>query len=453
MNRKISLGMAVSIAAIIAAFAVVITYTAAIRIFDSRMNSVTERQNMYQLLSEIDITVRQNYAGEMSESYLQRNISQGYLSGLGDPYSAYLSADEYQLAVNEGLGYTFGFGMDIARASDGSILVNVVYDGSPAGKAGIQSGDLIVSVGGKDVLSVGYDKAVAMIGEASPKVSLVVSRSGKKQAYELTRSKFETKSVTHRITAENIGVITVYEFNDKTPTQFNTSLNKLRNKGVKGMIIDLRDNGGIHYESACEVLDTLLPSGSLMSVTDKDGRTLLKYASDTGYIDLPAEVLVNGGTEGAAELFAAVMMSYGRAETFGTATAGHTTVQELFQLSNGGALRLTTGRWSDVLDNVMTEGRVVPQFEVNLTAYQSTNRYQLSDEDDPQLQTALDRIQAAITAREEAAAAENPEDTEDESEETSSTAEKDGEKPTTQTSDETSGDTTTAKTTKATKKK
>ena len=416
MNRKISLGMAVSIAAIVAAFAVVITYTAAIRIFDSRMNSVTERQNMYQLLSEIDITVRQHYAGELSESYLQRHISQGYLSGLDDPYSAYLTADEYQFAVNEGLGYTFGFGMDISRAADGSILVNVVYDGSPAGKAGLQSGDLIVNVSGKEVLSVGYDKAVAMIGEASPKVSLVVSRSGKKQAYELTRSKFETKSVRHRITGDDIGVITIYEFNAKTPTQFNTSLNKLRNKGVKGIIIDLRDNSSAHYDAACEVLDTLLPSGSLMSVTDKDGSTILKHASGTGYIDLPASVLVNGSTEGAAELFAAVMMSYGRAETFGTTTAGHTTVQELFQLSNGGALRLTTGRWSDALDNVMTEGRVVPQFAVNLTAYQTTNRYQLADEDDPQLQTALDRIHAAIAVREEGSA----EDTED-TEETKST--------------------------------
>ena len=401
MNKKISLGMAVSIAAIVAAFAVVITYTAAIRIFDSRMSSVTKRQNMYRLLSEIDITVRQNYAGEISENYLQRNISQGYLLGLDDPYSAYLSADEYQLAVNESLGYAFGFGMEIGKAADGNILVNVVYDGSPAHKAGIQNGDLIVNVGGKDVLSLGYDKAVALIGESSPKVSLVVSRKGQKQAYELTRSKFETKSVAYRTTGENIGVITIYEFNAKTPTQFNAALNKLRNKGVKGLIIDLRDNGGVNYEYACEVLDTLLPAGALMSVTDKDGNSLLKYTSAAKSIDLPAQVLINGGTDGAAELFAAVMVNYGRAETVGTTTAGHGTVQELFPLSSGGAVRLTTGNWADSLANVLTEGKVVPQFEVILTAYQSTNRYQLADEDDPQLQTALDRINTAIAVREE----------------------------------------------------
>lgn len=401
MNKKISLGMAISIAAIVGAFAVVITYTAAIRIFDSRMSSVTKRQNMYQLLSEIDMTVRQNYAGEISENYLQRNISQGYLLGLDDPYSAYLSPDEYQLAVNESLGYTFGFGMDIAKAADGSILVNVVYDGSPADKAGIQSGDLIVNVGGRDVLSLGYDKAVALIGESSPKVSLVVSRKGQKQAYELTRSKFETKSVAYRTTGGNIGVITIYEFNAKTPTQFNTALSKLRNKGVKGIIIDLRDNSGVNYEYACEVLDTLLPAGALMSVTDKDGNSLLQYTSDAKSIDLPAQVLINGGTDGAAELFAAVMVNNNRAETVGTATAGHGTVQDLFPLSNGGAVRLTTGRWTDPLENVLTDGKVVPQFEVILTAYQSTNRYQLADEDDPQLQTALDRIHTAIAAKEE----------------------------------------------------
>lgn len=401
MNRKISLGMAVSIAAIVAAFAVVITYTAAIHIFDSRMGSITERQNMYQLLSEIDITVRQNYSGEISENYLQRNISRGYILGLDDPYSAYLSADEYQLSVNEALGYTFGFGMDISRASDGNILINVVYDGSPAGKAGIKSGDFIVNVEGKDVLSAGYDKSVNLINESSPKVSLVVKRGSRKQAYELTRSKFETKSVAYRVTGADIGVITIYEFNAKTPTQFNSALNKLRNNGVKGLIIDLRDNDGVNYEYACEVLDTLLPMGRLMSVTDKDGNSILKYTSDEKHIDLPAQVLINGGTEGAAEFFAAAMTSSKRAETVGTATAGHDTVQELFQLSNGGAVRLTTGRWSDSLQDVVTDGKVIPQFEVVLNAYQSTNRYQLADENDPQLQTALERINTAISANEE----------------------------------------------------
>ena len=403
MNKKISLGAAISIAAIVAAFAVVITYTAAIRIFDSRMSSVTERQNMYQVLSEIDITVRQNYDGDISENYLQRQLSQGYIFGLGDPYSGYLTADEYQLAVNESLGYTFGFGMEIARATDGSILVNVVYEGSPADKAGLRRGDRIVKVGDKDVLSVGYDKAIALIAESTPKVSLVVNRNGEKAGYELTRSKFETKSVAHRVTGENVGVITVYEFNAKTPAQFNTALNDLRNRGVKGLVIDLRDNGGVQYQYACEILDTLLPAGKLMEVTDREGNVIRKYNSDAKYIDMPMELLVNEGTEGASELFAAVMMSYGKAETVGYKTAGHDTVQELFQLSNGSAVRLTTGRWSAALESVVIDGRVEPQFEVKLTTYQSTNRYLLTDKEDPQLQTALDRIEPMIAAREEAA--------------------------------------------------
>ena len=180
MNKKISLGMAVSIAAIVAAFAVVITYTAAIRVFDSRMRSVTERQNMYQVLSEIDMTVRQHYFGDISENYLQKNISQGYILGLEDSYSGYLSADEYQLALGENLGYTFGLGMDVDRSTEGYILVNVVYGGSPADKAGVKAGDMIVTVDGKDVLTVGYEKAISLISEASPKVSLVLSRDGKK---------------------------------------------------------------------------------------------------------------------------------------------------------------------------------------------------------------------------------------------------------------------------------
>lgn len=401
MSKKISLGTAISIAAIIAAFAVVITYTAAICIFDSRMSSVTVRQNMYQVLSEIDITVRQNYYGDISENYLQKNISQGYILGLDDQYSKYLSADEYQLAVNESLGYTFGLGMDISKSMDGHILVNVVYEGSPADKAGIVKGDLIVNVSGKDVLTIGYDKALTLINEASPKVSLVISRNGDKTAYELTKSKFETKSVAHRMTGDNIGVITIYEFNAKTPDQFNSALNYLRNQNAKGIIIDLRDNSSTNYQYACEILDTLLPAGNIMSVTDKNGEISAKYTSDSKYIDLPMEVLINEGAEGAAELFAATMINYGKAETIGTTTAGHDTVQELFQLSNGGAVQLTTGRWSDSVGSAVTDGKVVPQFEVILTTYQHTNRYLLADEDDPQLQTALDRINLEVVTDEE----------------------------------------------------
>ena len=424
MNKKISLGMAVSIAAIVAAFAVVITYTAAIRVFDSRMSSVTERQNMYQILSEIDMTVRQNYFGDISENYLQKNISHGYMLGLDDAYCGYLTADEYQLAVNESLGYTFGLGMDVDRSGEGYILVNVVYKGSPADKAGIQPGDMITAVEGKDVLTVGYEKAMSLISETSPKVSVVLSRGGKKTGYELTRSKFETNSVSYRVTGENVGVIKIYEFNAKTPEQFNSALNKLRNQNVDGLIIDLRDNGGDNYEYACEILDTLLPAGKLMSVTDRDGNSSIKYTSDTKFIDLPMEVLINEGTDGAAELFAAVMMHFNAAESFGAKTAGHDTVQELFQLSNGSAVRLTTGRWSDDLSEVMSEGKVVPQFEVGLTSYQKINRYLLSDESDPQLQTALDRVNSVIAARKEAQAQENGTVTPSDSTTTSATKKK-----------------------------
>ena len=209
------------------------------------------------------------------------------------------------------------------------------------------------------------------------------------------------------MTGSNVGVIKIYEFNAKTPEQFNDALNRLRNQNAAGLIIDLRDNGGDNYEYACEILDTLLPSGKLMSVTDKDGNSSIKYTSDTKFIDLPMDVLINEGTDGAAELFAAVMMNYGAAESIGTKTAGHDTVQELFQLSNGCAVRITTGRWSDDLGGIVTDGKVVPQFEVGLTSYQKVNRYLLSDESDPQLQTALDRVNSVIEAKKEAEAQEN----------------------------------------------
>ncbi len=403
MNKKISLGAAISIAAIIATFAVVITYTIAISVFDGRMSSVTEKQNMYNLLSEIDITVRENYYGEISESYLQADLAEGYISGLDDEYSEYLTADAYQLAVNESLGYAFGLGMEISRASDGNLLVNVVYSGSPADKAGIECGDVIVSVEGSTVLSIGYDAAVELISETSPKVSLVVNHSDEESAYELTKTKYETQTVAREIINDNIGVITIYEFNAKTLLQFNTALSYLTNQGVAGLVIDLRDSAGGDYEYACEVLDVLLPSGVIMNITDKDGNVTEQYSSTSGAIDLPMAVLINENTEGASEMFAAALVAFGKAESVGTATAGHSTVQELLDLSNGGALRLTTGKWEvpSLSEELTEEGSVLPQFEVVLTSYQQTNRYQLSAADDPQMQTALDRLELKISVSEE----------------------------------------------------
>lgn len=423
MNRKISLGLAVSIVAVTVTLAVVATYTAAMRTFDSRMSGVTERQTMYDLISELDLRSRLSFYGKVDEQKLSESLAAGYVAGLGDEYGEYLTAEEYSARTDRDAGYDFGLGIDIAKNSDGNILVNRIISGSPAEDAKVKKGDVIISVGGKSVTSSGYDKAVAAIEAASPKVSFVVRRNSKEYKYTVTKSTYTIVSIENNILENDVGYIRITEFNEKTPDQFNSALNNLKRAGVTGLIIDLRDNKTGSYEHACEILDTLLPAGNLMLSVDRDGNEKILYTSDTRDYKLPTAVLINENTAGAAELFASAFADFGRADLVGVTTYGKNTVQELFKLSDGTAVELTVARWKTASNKSIKKGRIVPGFEVKLTDYQQENRFLLSEGEDPQLQTALECISNRMSEREEEEPEENVSDSDaqEEPEETTTT--------------------------------
>jgi len=408
MNRKIPLGLAISLMAIVATIAITLTYTVAINAFESRMSSITDRQATYDLLSEIDGKVRQEYFGRISESALREGIAAGYINGLRDDECQFFSAEEWELENDRKAGFDFGIGIDISKAADGNIQINRVTAGSPAAKAGLQKGDVITYVNGVTVLSTGYDKAVATISSSTTDISLRIRRDGNSLRFTVTKASFSIVSVEYHIIGSDIGYISINQFISTTPDQFNSALSKLQRSGVKGIIIDLRDSSGGSFEEACSILDTLLPAGKLMLVTDKSGETTTLYTSDTRSIDLPMSVLINGNTAGAAELFASAMYDYGKANLIGTATAGQLSVQDTFELSDGSAISITTGTWTTTASLAIKDGVIAPDFEVKLTSYQQDNRYLLSDDEDPQIQTACQLLRSAIESAAEQQPIENP---------------------------------------------
>lgn len=398
MNKRIPLGLAISLVAIMVTIAIALTYTVAINAFENRMSSITDRQTTNELLSEIDSKVRQEYSGRISESALREGIAAGYISGLRDDDCQYFTAEEWELENDRESGYDFGLGIDISKASDGNIQINRVTSGSPAANAGLQKGDVVTYVNGVTVLSTGYDKAVATISSATTDIALMVRRDGNSLRFTVTKASFAIVSVEYHTIGTDIGYISINQFNSATPDQFNAALTKLQRADVKALLIDLRDSTGGSYEAACNILDTLLPAGKLMLVTDRDGNTSTLYTSDTRSIDLPMCVLINDGTTGASELFASAMFDYSKANLIGTATAGQLSVQEDFELSDGSAISITTGTWSTTASLAIKDGTVVPDFEVKLTSYQQENRYLLSDDEDPQIQTASQILTSAIEA-------------------------------------------------------
>ena len=240
--------------------------------------------------------------------------------------------------------------------------------------------------------------AVSTISSSATDINLRVRRDGNALRFTVNKASFSIVSVEYHSINEDIGYISINQFNSSTPDQFNSALTKLQRAGVKGIILDLRDSEGGSFKDACSVLDTLLPAGKLMMVTNKAGESEMLYKSDARSVDLPMAVLINGGTKGASELFASAMFDYGKIHLIGTATAGQLTVQDDFVLSDGSAISITTGTWSTPSNNALKDGVINPDFEVKLTSYQQENRYLLSDDEDPQIQTALELVKSAVEA-------------------------------------------------------
>ncbi len=400
MNKKISLGLAISLMAVIATLAIMLTYSYAINVFEDRMAAITDREATGELITEIDNKIRQKYSGTISESKLRSAIANGYVTGLGDADCAYFSSEQWELEDDRKAGYDFGLGMDVTKTSDGNMMVTRVQSGSPSSKAGVRKGDIIYRLGDKKISSMGYDKAVAAIAAEPTSVSLRIERDGTKlsDALSLTKSRFTIASVEYSMPDKNIGSIIIYSFNDMTPEQFNTALGKLQRDKIEGLIIDLRGCTGGSYAAACEILDTLLPSGRLMLLTDKSGEQTVKYTSDANDVSLKLAVLVDENTAGAAELFASAMYDFTKCDLIGAATKGQLTYQEDFRLSDGSAIRLTTGTWATAKNKQIIDGKVNPTFavEIKLSSYQKENLRLLTAKEDPQITTALARLRSMI---------------------------------------------------------
>lgn len=391
MNRKISVGLALSLVAIVATIAITLTYSIAMNTFESRMSAITERQMTNDLLTEIDSKIRQKYSGYVSEDSVRTGLASGYIDGLEDEFCEYFTAEEWDLEVSRQAGHDFGLGINVSRSSSGNIQINRVNSGSPAAKAGLKKGDVITRIGGTTVLAIGYDNALRMISGSNTAVAVTVEG---KNPLELTKTQFDTVSVEYRTIGE-LGCISINQFNATTPAQFNSALNKLRQNDAEGIIIDLRGSEGGSYQHACDILDTLLPACRLMITTDKTGTQKVLYMSDADSLDLPMCVLINENTKGAAELFASAMSDCG-VRLVGTPTYGQLTVQEDFELSDGSALRLTTCSWSTTTGRSVADGVIVPDENIELSDYQQSNLYLLAPEDDPHIMRAADIIRKAI---------------------------------------------------------
>lgn len=361
MNKKISLGLALSLVAIASAVTFILTSFFTLQSFNKKIVDVNEKAKKYSSLQSLDAYVRDNYYGEINEAELNDGILKGYASGLGDKYSRYLSHDEYIEELNSSQGNQVGLGLTLQEDESGYIRIVDVLPVSPASDAELKADDIIIAVNGEDVISAGFEASLdAMSGVDGTEVILTVRRDGVDTDYRLLRRAIELVSVNSEMLSNYIGYIEITAFKDNTPEQFIEALEKLTSNGAKALIFDLRDNGGGNVEALEECLDPLLPEGVIATAEYKDGHSETIVHSDESELELPMVVLQNERTASAAELFSLSLKDFGKAEIVGMQSFGKGVMQKITEFDNNGAVVLTVASCKTTVSDFYNEIGVTP---------------------------------------------------------------------------------------------
>ena len=364
MNKKISLGLAICLIAIASAVTFILTSFYSLKSFNEKVVDVNEKAQKYNSLQLLDSYVRDHYYGDIDENELNDGILKGYIDGLDDPYSRYLSDDEYMDELSEDQGKLIGLGLTLAKDESGYISIEEILPDSPVAESDVKVGDIITIVNGVDVITAGFDESVeAMRGTEGSDISLTIRREGIDKDYTFTRRSIEVETVSGEMRNDYIGYIKISGFKKNTPDQFVATLERLTSNGAKALIFDVRDNEGGQISALEDCLDPLLPEGVIATAEYKDGNSETIVYSDESEIDLPMVVLVNENTASSAELFAAALKDFGKASLVGVKTYGKGVMQATTEFEDG-AVVLTVAKYKTAKSECYDGVGLTPDYQV-----------------------------------------------------------------------------------------
>lgn len=397
MNKKISLGLTLSLIFLSVALAVTITMTVSMKIYNKIIKDVASRATLYSTVSEIDDLVRENYFGEINENLLTAMMSGGYVEGVGDRYSYYMTADDYAAYKEEEKGNKGGIGIiAVYDSQNNNIYVAEVSEGSPAQLQGISKGDVITAVDSVAVSQGNYEDLMESLnGQKLTNVQVTYTHGGESKTVSVARG-YAAQTVYYSV-ANNIGYIKITAFYSTTAQQLEKALKHMSSNSVSSIIFDVRNTDTGLIANAVECIDILVPvategTGALATAVDKEGNTLETFTSDSDSVNFSMAVLINGKTSGAAELFACDLRDFGMAQLIGTKTMGNGTMQKVFELSDGGAIALTVAKINPYKSESFNGKGLEPDITVELTAEQNSRLEMLSQADDAQYQKAVELL-------------------------------------------------------------
>ncbi len=346
MNKKISLGVSLGLALILAFVSCIGTYFYIKKQYDSALQGMPEKLRRYEYFDEVADIIENNCYGSISEDTLRSALTEGYVDALGEN-AHYMTAQQFLRYKREMQGDMDGIGVAYEKTSSGKIKITKVYDSSPAKENGLKKGDIITAFDGIEVNTKNYKEMASKLDDNLTQSVNIIYKRGKKETNITIKKGYEAQSITTGV-YENIGYIDITEFYSATADKLSEALDTFLLSGIKGIVLDLRSNSSYNYENALKALDLFLPmteaEKNAATVVDHKGETIKYFAMAPGEINLPVCVLIGEDTAAAAELFAVNMRDFSKGTLYGGTTAGDAFVREVFPLSDGSALLLRTGK-------------------------------------------------------------------------------------------------------------
>jgi len=349
--------------------------------------------------------LRDRYYAEVDENEMIEGAIAGMTQSLGDVYTVYYTKEQMQKLMeisNKSEEVYVGIGVSVIMDNDGLLTVVEPFEGSPAAEAGIIQGDKIVRVNGEDVSNIKDDSLIIdkIKGPENTYVKIAVYRPAEGRTIEFNVQRRKVKyaiNIRSEVLDDNIGYIRILSFNDRQISRlFEGTLDKLLDKGIKGLIIDVRDNPGGYYAEVVKIADRLLPEGIIVYTEDKDKKQEIEK-SDKTELELPMAVLINGNSASASEVLAGAIKDHQKGTLVGTTTFGKGLVQEIIPLNDGSGVKVTTARYFTPSGVCIHGVGIYPDVEVKLDdEYKDLPISQIPRGDDSQLQAALEILRAKV---------------------------------------------------------
>ena len=346
-----------------------------------------QRNNKLMVLEQL---IQECFIGEVDQTAMEDAAAGAMIAALGDRWSYYIPADEYAAYMEQMNNAYVGVGITITPEENGAIKVIEVIAGGPAEEAGIQVEDVIVKVDGESILEMDLNDSKKLIqGKENTTVNITVVRGGAEKTMEVIRRAIRTPVVESELLEENIGLITIFNFNSNCAEETIAAIEKLMAQGAQKLIFDVRNNPGGYAQELVKVLDYLLPEGKLFTTVDYTGAEHTDM-SDASCLELPMAVLVNGNSYSAAEFFAAAMAEYEAAVVVGEKTSGKGYFQSTYQLPDGSAVGLSIGKYYTPKGQSLADVGITPDVPVSLENGQTG----LDPMEDPQVLAAIDALRS-----------------------------------------------------------